>query len=387
MQIPLMRTLPVRTFMILLALLVGAVARADTAVLSNGRLLRGEGSLAGDKIMIGDQAIGLPEILSFARPSRRAATSPNAVRLRNGELWFGTIIALRGAKLKLELDAFGEKEIDVQLLSSVEFYPGRDEHIGNAGPENPSGGRIYRIDGRPITGRLIGINARTVRVKSTLGAVNLPRAKVLRYVFDHSDHALGGDDADELGLTNGSVCRGTLSLKDGHAILTHAMLGELKVAGAALRYVLQNDAQHVRLVGMPWQVVQNSGPVGPLPPPVRMRYRYGEIRQHHERPAGHAFVEAIRFSAGSALQFDVSPRTRPGRFVASASVDGSAAGVLKAAVDGKAVSQTVIEPGAAPVVWAFDLPVGTSLVVGFEFHGQVRVPNAAILGDPVVRDR
>ncbi|MCJ8329528.1 MAG: hypothetical protein HRT89_19500 [Lentisphaeria bacterium] len=318
-------------------------------------------------VKAGNQTRDWAQVLSVIWQRQMTASSANAIRMRNGEIWYGKVLGIRKNRLKILIEPFGEKDIDLQLIEMIEFQPG-----GKAGLEMKPG-KLYKKNGHPVTGLLGGINRHRVQVNTALGKLILKRQEVLAYVCNKPDFE--ELETDEIGLANKSVFRGKLTLEKDALVLEHATLGKARFATGALAYIRRHQPGIERLKFSAWKLIKRQGPLnrGPLPKPLTYT-------------AAGLWTQATEITAGTTLRLSKSDSMANAKLsvLVCMTEQSKTALVLRASAGGKEISKKVLKAGSPPHYWSF--PVSNADIdITVEYDKLVKVPCTVVFGDPVIR--
>jgi hypothetical protein len=203
-------------------------AQADSVITAAGQQ-SGTLSLKNGVLLLNSKETKWDALQFIRRYIKQRFTAPNFIHLRNGESWAGRVLGLKNNKLVFFVEPLGQHEIDMQLIAAISFRAGH--RISKL-----KTGRAYRLNGKPVSGELFGIDAKQIQLKTALGRFNFPRNELAGYVFADSADA-GPADKDHAGLVNGALIFGEASLKGRHVILKHAMLGPIGLDLTAIQYL------------------------------------------------------------------------------------------------------------------------------------------------------
>jgi hypothetical protein len=109
---------------LLLAVWGLSAARADIVQTLGGRL-EGATQFKADALAAGTQSVRWDDVVYVVRDSvGRTLPAPQTVRLTNGEVWGAEILGVSAKKVRLRFSLFGKQEIDLGIVSALEFVPG-----------------------------------------------------------------------------------------------------------------------------------------------------------------------------------------------------------------------------------------------------------------------
>ncbi len=244
----------------ILIALVASIAGVDA-----GEVVTREGRVAGDVtidgagVTIADRTIALDDVW-YLRVGGDGAndvvrrSEPHAIRLHNGEVWPARLVSLQGGKCVLQATVLGQKEVDVGRIAALDFAPNTPSGGGETRGSDRVG-RLYRGSGRPLPGKLLWIDASVVAVSSPFGVVKVAREELQRYVFAAGKTAAPDATYDEVGLVDGSLFVGEVSIDaDGTSTehgstlrIRHAILGEVRVPISRLRTLVRHRPERLDL--------------------------------------------------------------------------------------------------------------------------------------------
>ena len=349
-------------------LLLATGVDADV-VRTTGGYREGEVEISKSRLLLDDRAVPWKNVVSVLTDEEVAFTSPNALVMRNGEIWRGTILGLRQNTVRIRTAPFGAVDVDLQLVACL--------HFNGALRTDGRPGRLYRVGGTPISGTLAGISATGVSIHSALGVFNLPRRDVSRYVSADRDPA-GQAQGDELTLLNGSVYRGTLTLAGNRIALEHPLLGQAEVSRASVLHLRRHDPSWSTVSGKPWQVLSSGGPLGSPPPPAILSSRAAATGG-----ADMTWIEAVRLEAETAVSC-AGPSDAIRTFSSLVGTSSGHEGILRATAGGQRLAEMQVVPGDPIREWSFDVPAGNALHIQYRFAGEPGIPCTVVLGDPLL---
>jgi len=332
----------------------------------------GELRIAGSKIAVDGRTVPWKSVVSVLTDEELAFTSPNALAMRNGEIWRGTILGLRRNTVRIRTAPFGTVDVDLQLVACLHFN-------GTLRTEGKPG-RIYRVEGGPISGTLAGISATALSLHSALGVFNLSRSDVSCYITADCDPTEQLRD-DELALLDGSVYRGALTLAGNRIALEHPLLGKAQVTRAAVLYLRRHDPSWSTVLEKPWNVLASDGPLGSPDPPAIL-----DRQTPMTRDTPPPWIAAVRLEAEtSASCADASDSVRV--FHALVGTSSTHRGTLRANAGDRLLAEMQVAPGDPHREWSFDVPAGSPLHIQYGFAGAPAVPCTVLIGDPLLVEK
>ncbi len=191
-------------------------------------------------------------------PPSQDALSHGALRLIDGEVWYGKVLSLEDGQITLQSSMFKSRKVPLKQIASIEFKPGK---VSGGEP-----GTMYRDQGEPIPGRLVWIREKDVAIDCALGIVPIPRGSIQRLVLA-APRQQGDSSQDEVGLVDGSLLRGTLTAKDDRLVLEHSTLGTLSFEWSDIRHVRRSPNGVIWLDSLAGKILDRVGPILPPPPP------------------------------------------------------------------------------------------------------------------------
>ncbi|MEK6238926.1 MAG: hypothetical protein N2C14_29780, partial [Planctomycetales bacterium] len=223
-----------------------------------GSRRRGSLSVNNGNLEIDRQAVETSDVLlAMCENEAGRRTSPNALRLINGEIWRGQLQGMQDGKITLQNGMLERIVAPVNRIASVDFEPAGTNNNGEPGV-------LYRNQGEPIPGKLVWIREKDVAIDCALGVVPVPRPTVRRFVLAAGTPRIGGLQ-DELGLIDGSVLHGEFAAEADRLVFKHDVLGSLDFNLSAIRYLRRAPQGVIWLDQLQGEVVTRVGPI--LPPP------------------------------------------------------------------------------------------------------------------------
>lgn len=357
--------------LLLLLVLFVAKARADVIRTIDGHRT-GRVEIGKSRLLLDDRAVPWEHVVSVLTDEEMAFTSPNALVMRNGETWRGTILGLRQNTVRIRTAPFGAVDVDLQLVAGL--------HFNGALRSDGRPGRLYRVGGTPISGTLAGISATALSIHSALGVFNIPRKDVSRYIAANRDPP-GQVRHDELALLNGTVFRGVLTLSGDRITLEHPLLGKAEVSRSAVLHLRRHDPSWHPASGEPWQVLSSNGPLGSPDPPAVLADRASAIGN-----ATPAWIEAVRLEAETSVAC-AGPSDTVRTFSALVGTSSGHQGILRASAGDRQLSELQMDADNPIREWSFDVPAGHALHIEYKFAGAPGLPCHVLLGDPILIEK
>ena len=353
----------------------GARIANETAKATPDVLWSQTGRQAGDlkwiagKLHLNEKPVHLEGIVSISRQADAGETPPtNAIRFKNGETWRGEILSLSKNELTLKGELFKQRTVDFSSVSSLEF-----KTVSNiAGISRP--GILYRNPGRPIPGKLLGIDKENVTVDCAFGIIPIPRTGLTRYLVPGSAGQENGALQDEIGLKDGSVLRGDVRFENAQVIVEHLVLGTLTISWENLRYLIRSSKERQWLTNMENESLESHGPLGS---------RTG-VKRLDLRNAEKGSLSIVRISPQTILRYPLesngqSERVFRAKLIPMPGNRGDA--TITLSVAGKTFFKKAFSNWTDPEDLDLKLPDGKELSVTVAFGEQVSYPCGVDLHD------
>ena len=330
-----------------------------------GRLQWREGTLCLDGRPIPLESI---KSIQLVRKGVRHLT-PHAVGFRNGEFWFASIMTLTDGKLQVSSPLLGTRDLEFASIASLEFSPKSDASSAN----RP--GVLYRTSGRPLPGKLLWIKKDNIVVDSPVGIVPLPRKGLFRYVIPGVKASAIDDTTDEVGLSDGSIFRGTVRLENGKILLTHPVLKELSIPWDNLHYMVRAGNGISWLADLKRISAESIGPLGKVPSVVEPDSSRTDSR----------FLSTMRVSPQTVLRYRLAGPNSNGKREFRAVLSpipgsrGDATVILSAS--GREFYRQDLSSTAPSKTLKLPLPAGDALELRVEFGKRLAYPCGIHLGD------
>ena len=333
---------------------------------------RVEGAVAfrNGRVEVAGKAVAWDDVLIAVRetPGRRLSAG-DVVTLRSGEAWVVDVLALVAGRLKVRFPVFGEREVEIARIATLDFVPGL------APPTRQRTGTLYREKGEPVPGKLLWLDAQNLAIDSPLGVIEFARRDALRYVFANGKPA-SAPRHGEAGLVDGSILHGKLTpAKDGFE-LDHAVLGKLMVPGDALRSILRHSDRVAYLAEMEPKIDAKplvAQAVAPKP------LAYPGVETPWLKGVEIAPKTSLRYRlpVAGARRFRATPRPLPG-------IRGDLR--LRVLAGGKTLLDQELTADGAWSAIDLDVP-GADLTIEVDFGTRIRFPCGVTLCDPHVVSR
>ena len=314
-------------------------------------------------VRVGSEAVPWAHIMFVANDAPdRTSVFPHAVRLKNGEVWTGTITAISRTSVTLESATLGTKPFAIEQLSAIDFAP----RLGDLGSEKSRS--LHRLSGKPLSGTILWLKGDRLAIDTPIGAIELKASGLKRYVCD-KDPAAAPLVLDEIRLTDGSVLRGSIEPAQDAMVVQHPLFGKHTFGPQAW--------SSVRRFSGPAVYLSDLQPVKEKMVPL--------IRRPADRPRSE-FAQSKK--TGPASRLVISPKTVleykvPGtigeKYLLTAGAqlsDGSRGSArLGIRIGEEVLLDKVLTPAEnKPFAFSYEVPVGSSLEITVDFHDRVHFP-------------
>jgi len=273
-------------------------------------------------------------------------------------------------KLVLNEPLVGRLEVPVKVVSLIEFVPA-------ASSSALKKSLLTRKEGESIPGTLLAISQGNVTFESMLGELVLPLASLSAYRFNRDDDA-ASVSAGEIGLVDGSILYGKVSLKDDKLVVATSLFGSLSVNWREVRYFIMPRNRVMWLAPPSGGKVELTGPVFPPPAP---HWDLGEAEA-----GSRVFLKAIRLGARTVARFPLpdgqGKRTLQAALLPVLARQGEVS--VKMDVAGQTLFRQTFRHGEEPKLLSLDLPAGDELVVTVDFGDALVFPCAVDLCDAYI---
>ena len=331
--------------------------------LREGRLeLKADGSLELDGSRIAFES------LKSIFLDRGAAGAPahQAIRLRSGEMWLVHLHRLtKEGRIEVTSPYFGGRFVDLKTVASLDFSPGLDDSKANRT------GILYRTNGRPLPGKLVGLMHTSITIDSPLGIIPMPRNDLHRYVLPGP--AVQADlTLDEVGMVDGTIFRGAIGFADGKVQLLHPILETRQFEWGQVRYIVRAGNGISWLADLERTSTESIGPLGPKP--------FNELSE--VRPQGSRFLSALRVSPQTTLRYKLDGTgTRHFRAVLSPIPGSRGDATVILAASGKEFYRENLSGRDPARTLDLLVPPGDALELRVEFGERLAYPCGIDLGD------
>lgn len=295
--------------------------------------------------------------------------SLGAVQFCNGETWRVEILTLKKGTLTLRGDLYGERAVDLSSVACLEFMPGAK------GEANPRPGILYRSQGSPVPGKLKWIKKDDVAVDCALGILPLPRQGLVRYLIPGALIETDKGFVDEVGLVDGSVLFGKVSIEDEKVLLDHPVLDTLDIAWEKLHYLIRSGNETLWLTDLEERQAESSGPLGPQRGVEHLDFRRAN------KPS----LSAVRVVPRTVLRYKLPSGAGNNSHILRtvlAPIPGSRGdATITLSVDGREFYRNELAAEDSPEKLSLPLPKGNELLVGVEFGERLAYPCGIELHD------
>ena len=332
----------------------------DGLIQTVGARIRGKIKIIDGQLTVDKQVFALEHLLTaVCQVNPGPATERHVLQLVNGERWRADILKLENGRLLVTSPLFGQRSVPLPQVASMAFRPDTPAVDRASRP-----GTLYRTEGDPIPGKLVWVREKDIAIECILGVVPVPRDKVRRIVLSTADPVNMGRE-DEVGLVNGSVLRGTLSLDEDKLVLEHPVLGSLRWGWQAVKYVRRMPRQATWMEQWKIATLEQTGPVASPPPPAIVR------------STDHRALRAVRMMPRTVAGYEVPSIGSDHRTLRGvlSPVPGCRADMkVNILVDGKSMWQRQVSAAAEPLLVAIKLPRGSQITVSVDFDGHPAFP-------------
>lgn len=341
--------------------LTTAGPRAGTLAVADGKLTSARTPLATETVLLAINAQDAPE-----EPAPNTQR-PSAVQLISGEIWQAQIVGLEGKTLAINSPLIGPRKLPLDGIASIEF-----QYTDAPAAREP--GHLYRTGAEPIPGTLVWIRDKDIAVDCPLGVIPVDRPVVERYVIA-KPKPVDLSSADVVGIVGGGLLRGKTSFVGNQIVVTHSVLGELKLDWKTVAYLRRNAP------GLDWledlAMTPDDRDALTLPPPAP-QWNDGDGETH---------LRALRILPDTVARFALKTNAAgKGRLQAEiAAVRGCRTAMKVTILAGDtAIWNQTLAAGSAPVPLALDFPAAKQLAIKVEFAGPPAFPCGIELRDPVL---
>ncbi len=308
----------------------------------------GAPEIAGGELSFGGQPLDLKDLMQWDSGSRSDGTGKR-VLLVNGDSLAADVIGLEEKKLVIRHAVFGEMRVAVADVAQALFQPGP---AVEAAP-----GTLIHSNGNKIPGELMWIRDDNISIKCSLGAVPLPRARVIAFVFSKTKPTAAASDT--VVLVDGSSLTGKLTLDKENLLLAHVALGLVKLSVADVARITRSLPGVTPLGSLKGEVREQVGPISP-PAPLQVQSDSGDALRMFPRTA-------MRFS----LPIGKSNRRFRATLVPVANSQFPMTAVVRAGANSKTVA---VPPDSAGVGIDLDLGSADEIEIVTDSAGTISYP-------------
>jgi len=362
-----------------------APAGAGVVQTIDGRFLEGSVVLADGRVDVGGRAVLWADVACVVRESVTIGLGAAGGVHLAGEVWRGQVTGLSNKRVSLRSAFLGVQEVDLGDVTEIEFEGGPPDVAGPGIRAAAGAGVLYREKGEPVPGTLMWIDQMQVAIDSPLGALRLPRQGLVRYVCPVRERAVRAD-RDQLGLTDGTVMRGTVKPEADSVRVEHAVLGTRTFPASVVQYIRRGDPRARLLCDAAPTSFEEFGLFGKTSATAPAVLAAGGARQP---------MAALRLMAKTSVTYSIQPPAMPGASTAAGGkvrlagrarpVDGAGgAARLRVMVGGQAVLDKELGANGPTMPLALDLPEGDSLVIEVDYGSPLGFPCGVILEAPML---
>ena len=331
-------------------------------------------SFQSNSVKVGAKQVALADVLYlFADPSPAspAESAPRQlVHLSNGEVLAGEIVTGTEKQTEVRCKWFGLKQFTSDQISVLEFLPGESR------VNDPKAGTLYRKAGQPIPGSLVWIDPGTVGIDSPLGTAKIPRSGLVSYVYDNKPPVVPVGDVlpfEVVGLTDGNIFRGRLSIENDTVNLEHPVVGAMTFPAVAVSFIVCYNTSMYELSALPYEITERgAGALGS-----------GELSPVRSSPNA-GFIRATRIEPNIQVRYTQPERT--GKMLllrATVTPVERARGDTRLTIsvgNQKVFEKTISATDEALSVEA-SIPEGKNFMIDVAFDTLLRFPCGAVLQD------
>ncbi len=325
----------------------------------DGKRRHGPSAIQGGQLTIVGETIALGSLLlAVCENDPATPADSNVLRLINGESWNVRITGMAEKGVTISSSRFGQRTVPVSQVASLAFVSGPNRH--------GEPGTLYRTKGEPIPGTLVWIRDKDIAIDCPLGVIPIPRPNVQRFVVAAVDRKKARAD-DEIGLTDGSLFRGRLSLEDDKVTLAHPTLGPLRFDWKEVRYLQRTPAGVDWLDKLESSDLKQVGPVLPPPAPSVISDSTHKQCLRAVRMLPHTVIR-YRLPVGNGVRRLFRARVNP--------VAGCRSDVMVRILAGdQPVWEQRVDATNAPVAVTADLGIAAEMTIEVDFGKQLAFPS------------
>ena len=349
---------------------------ADVVQTLRGRL---EGTVAFQegRVAVGGKSVRWEDVLTVIKAgTSRVLSAPEAIRLRNGEVWPVDLLGMSAGQLDVRSPLFGARKIEVGRVAELGFEP-------CLGPERgfkPC--TLYREKGEPVPGDVLWIDSARIAIDSPLGVLKLRRDNARRYVLAApARRGAAPPTGDELRLVDGAVLHGKLRCRAGRLTLDHPLVGSLDVPGGIVAAVVRRSPAVLYLADAPFASVEAVPLITACVAPRRVE------RPWSQGAANGGFLAGVRIEPKATVRYRVPRRAGVSALLrAAVGPAGDSRGDLRVRIvaGGRRLFEKELSAGSGWEQVSLELPAAGDLAIEVDFGTRLRFPCALVLGDPHV---
>lgn len=322
---------------IMVAASLGPTAAADPGYAwVGGDLRHGAVALDGGKLRVGDRTIAWKD-LGMLVPTDRLTPAGRTpmVRLRDGQSWPARVIGIEDGTLVVTGPLIGDRRLPLSDVAAFDL----------AGGGRPFTGRppaAIQVQGEPVPGPLLWLDAFEIGVDSPLGVLRLPRSRVAR--VELAPTVPVRQAVDEARLRDGTVLYGEATIEGDRIVLQHPVLGRSTIGLNALAALVRHRADTAWLDA-------------PAAWDIRTRDIYGRPKDPSDAPTAGG---GVQLAAPATAEAALPARGGSARFIAQIEPLPRAAGdaAVTFSVAGRTVRELSVAADQAPVAVELAVPPG-----------------------------
>lgn len=336
------------------------------------RILSGRLNVADGQLQVDGRPVPIDDIIlvDFNRDANGDESS-HLVKLTSGDILNADFESRENGKLNLNGAIIGSHQVDIYAVAQLDFSSRKD------GAHFNRKGFLYLRDADPIPGSPLKIDRGSVEFECPLGAITLPRDRLLSYRFKRDQENAGPVASDEVGLLDGSVLLGTVALDGENLVVTNQVLTSISVAWSNVRY-LRRARPDVMWLSQTTDV-ETDLKGAPFPPSEPHAVNAG-VR------CNGGFLTATRLGAKTMARYKMPAAAgkREFRTVMAPILGLREDVVFSLEISGKSIFKQTLDPESEPKMLALDLPAGDELVVNVDFGERLAYPCGVDMGDAYV---
>lgn len=340
-----------------------AEVSADSAVLlRDGTSVIGSATatLSSGKISTAGRSINPDGVLLWVTGNLPSVGSPHAIRLSDGQVMLGRLLAADARAVSMEIEPWGSTLQFPRTRVAELIWLRRPERVQVADRQPDAGqGILFRSDGPPVLSALESFNTQQVVIASKVGRFSLAIDRMERFVL--SDAATATAATYEVGLTDGARLRGEVKWLDGKIELSVEGMDKLTLPQASLGYVRRLDG------GLRWLRPSEPG-------------AWAWTSDDMSLPEAPAWSGSFTVDDGQRVALIDSSHGGGELAMALALAPGATGQANLKVMDGtRTLASKVV---ASPQVegWSVKVPAGAELCIAVEANA----PTAVVVADPVL---